>query len=102
VNAIVCIQFFLELDNCFITLVETGGQRDHDVSLFQQQLLVSVDLGLVFFDLNTLALNLAKFCIVFLPDLLLLLLKRNSKLLCLFNLLSSSEHLPVQRFDLVF
>jgi hypothetical protein len=55
---VVGIELLLQLYNGLIALIQTGGQRDHDVSLFEQELLVTVDLCLLLFYLSTLTFHL--------------------------------------------
>ena len=64
VDSVVCLQFFLKLNDCFVSLVQSRSQSDHDVTLLQQQLFVSVYLLLVFFDLNTLLFYLLHLLVV--------------------------------------
>ena len=72
-NPIVCVQLLLELDDCLIPLVQPRCQCDHYVTLFQKELLVPVDLGLLLLDLGALTLHLLELQLVFLSDQLLLL-----------------------------
>lgn len=58
VDPVVSIQFFLQLNYGFISLVEPGGQSDHDVSLLQKQLLVPVYLLFVLVKVHPLLLYL--------------------------------------------
>ena len=93
VNTIVCIKLFLELDDCLISLVQSRSQCYHDVSLLQKELLVSVDLGLLFLDLGALSLHLLEFKLVLLSDQLLLLFQEGAELRRLFDLLATYQHL---------
>lgn len=57
-DPIVRIEFFLELDDRFISLIKSRCESYHNVSLLQQELFVSVDLGLAFLNLVPLTFDL--------------------------------------------
>lgn len=65
IDAIIGFQLFLELNDGFISLIEPASQSNHDISLLQQELLVSINLLLVFLNLDSLLLNLLHFFIEF-------------------------------------
>ena len=56
-NLVVSIQLLLQLNDILISFVKSRCQSNHDVSLLEQQLLISVNLGLSFFDLSPLSLD---------------------------------------------
>lgn len=95
-DVVIRIQFLLQLENRIVSLVQSCSQRDHDVPLLQQELLVLVRLRLVLLDLLSLLLQLLKFLLVLLPDDLILLLQRTLELRSLFHFLSSNQHLRLQ------
>jgi len=68
VNSIVSIQFLLKLNDSLISLIQSGSQSNHNVSLLEKQLLVTIYLGFVFFDLGTLFLDFLELLLVFLTD----------------------------------
>ena len=73
-DLVICVQLFLQLDDGLISLVESTGQGYHDVSLLEQQLLVSINLSLPLLQLISLLLHLTQFHLVLLPYNLLLFL----------------------------
>ena len=101
-DPVVRIKFLLQLNDCLISFVQTTGQGNHDVSLFEQELFISVNLSLSFFDLGPLTLYLVQLCLIFLPDALLLLFERRPELRRVFNLLASRQNLRVHCFDFLF
>jgi len=79
VDAVVGIEFFLELNYSFVPLVKSPGECDHDISLFEQQRLVLVDLLLIHFDFFPFFLDFLHFLSVLHPDLSLLLFNSRSE-----------------------
>ena len=88
-----CVKFLLQLDDCLISLVESAGQGNHDVSLLEEELLVPVDLGLTFLELVSLALYFTQLDFILLSDDTLLLLKSRSELRGVLDLFTSCKHL---------
>ena len=66
-DAVVSVQFLLQLYDGLVPFIQTAGQRNHNVSLLEQQLLVPIHLSLLFLDLSALSLHLLKLDIVLLP-----------------------------------
>lgn len=95
VNAVIGIQFFLKLDDRFVSFVEPARKCDHDISLFKEELLVPIYLLFVFFDLDPFLLDLLHLLVVLLPDDPLLLLERIAELRCVFNLFTANQHLGI-------
>ena len=93
VYPIVCVQFLLQLDYCLVPLVQPRSKRNHYVALFQKELLVPVNLGLLFLDLGAFSLHLLQLQLVLLPDQLLLLLQEGAELWRLLDLLTTNQHL---------
>jgi len=102
VNAVVGLHLLLELDDSLVSLVQSGRKCDHDVSLFQKQVLVPVHLLLVFLDLKTFFFDLLDFNIVLLPDNSLSFFNGRSELRRVFNFLASNQHLAVHRRYFLF
>lgn len=65
IDAIIGFQLLLELNNGFISFIEPASQSNHDISLLEQELLVSINLLLVFLNLDSLLLNFLHFFIEF-------------------------------------
>lgn len=101
-DTIIGVQLFLQLDNSLIAFVEAGGERDHDISLLEQQLLVPVHLGLILFNLLPLALNVREFSFILFSDNALLGFERRSELGEVLDLLAADEHLAAEEADLLF
>ena len=57
-NPIIRIKFFLKLNNSLIPFIETGCKCNHNVALFQKQLLISVYLSLLLLNLSPLPFHL--------------------------------------------
>ena len=93
VYPIVCVQLLLQLDYRLIPLVQPRSKCDHYVALLQKELLVPVDLGLLFLDLGALSLHLLQLQLVLLPDQLLLLFQEGAELWRLLDLLATYQHL---------
>lgn len=51
-DPIVCVKFLLQLYDCLVSLIKSRCQCNHNVSLLQQKLFISIDLGFSFFDLS--------------------------------------------------
>jgi len=101
VYPVVCLQFFLKLNDCFVSLVQPRSQSDHDVTLFQQQLFVSVYLLLVFLYLNTLLFYLLHLLIVLFANHTLSFFQGISELRRVFYFLTTNEKLAVHGCDLL-
>ena len=101
VYPIVCLQFFLKLNDCFVSFVQPRSQSDHDITLLEQELFVSVYLLLVFFDLNTFLFYLLHLLVVFFADHPLSFLQCISELRCVFYFLATNEQLAVHGGDLL-
>ena len=95
IDLIICFKLLLQLNNSFISFIESWSQCNHDVSLFEKKLFISVNLLLVFFNLDTFFFNFLHFNIVLLANKPLSFLKCWSELWSVFYLLSSNEHLTV-------
>ena len=67
-NTVISIEFFLQLNDCFVAFIQSTGQSNHNVSLFLKQGFVSVHLLFVFFDLFSLFFDVLQFTFVFLSD----------------------------------
>ena len=102
VDSVVCFEFFLELNDCFVSLVQSGSQSDHDVSLLEQKLLVAVNLLFVFFYLNTFLFDFLHFLIVLFAYHALSFFESVSKLRSVFHFLATNEELAVHGSDLLF
>lgn len=100
-DSIIGVELLLKLDYGLVALIKSACQSDHDVSLLQQELLVSVDLGLVFLDLSPLALHVLELLLILLPDELLLLLEQGTELRGLLDFLAANEHLGVEGANLL-
>lgn len=74
VNAVVCLQLLLKLNDLLVTLVKAGCQSTHDISVLMQNVFVLIDLLFVLVDLGTFSLYLGEFALVLLSDHLGLLL----------------------------
>lgn len=53
-DPVVCVKLLLQLYNCLVSLIQSRCQRNHNVSLLQQKLLISINLGFTFFNLSPL------------------------------------------------
>lgn len=51
VNFIIGVKFFLKVNDCFVSFIETICESYHNVSLFYQELLITINLRFIFFDL---------------------------------------------------
>ena len=100
-DSVVSVKFLLQLYDGLITLIKTRGKRNHDVTLLQEQLLISVNLSFAFFDLVSFPFNLVQLGFILLPDPLLLLFERSPELGRVLNLLATWEDLRVHGLDLV-
>jgi hypothetical protein len=56
--SIVGVKLFLKLDYGLISLIQSRCQRNHDVSLLKQKLLIPIDLRFSFFYLCPFSFNL--------------------------------------------
>jgi hypothetical protein len=101
IDSIVGIQLLLQLNNGFVPLVKPTGQSNHDVSLFKEQLFVSIHLLLVLLDLYPFFLDFLHFLVVLFSDQPLSLFQRRSELRGVLDLLTTFEHLGVHRLDLL-
>jgi len=95
-DPVVCIEFFLKLNNGLISFIKSTRQSNHNVSLFKQKLLVPINLCLFFLDLSPFSFHLLKFLLILLSNQLLFLLKQSSELRCLFYLFTPNKHLRVE------
>ena len=102
VDFVVGVQFLLKVNDRLVSLIESVSQGNHDVSLFDQKLLVAIYLGLVLFKHFSFSLNLFELLIVLISDGFLLLLEGLPELCSLFHFLSSVEHLRVHHPNLFF
>ena len=102
VDAVVCVELLLQLDDSFVALVKSCRESNHNVSLLNQKLLVTIYLSLILFDLITLTLDFLQSVLILLTNLALLFLKGNTKLRRFFYLLSADEHLRIHHLDLLF
>ena len=89
VDPVVRVQLLLQLDNRLVPLVQPRRQSNHNVSLLQQQLLVTIHLGFVLLDLLTLTLQLTQTTLVLLTNCTLLLFQGSLELGGIFNLLAT-------------
>jgi len=101
IYSIICFQLFLELDDRFVSLIESWCQCNHDISLFQEELLVSINLLFIFLDLDSFLLNFLHPLIIFLSDHFLSFFECISKLWSIFNFLSTHEKLTVHSSNLL-
>ncbi len=101
VDALVCVQLLLELDYCLVTLVQTSCESYHDISLFKQQLLVSVYLRFIFFNLLSFSFQLTKFSFILLSNNPLLLFQSAFELWGVFNFLTPNKQLRIQHLNLL-
>ena len=95
IDAIIGFQLLLELNNGFISLIEPASQSNHDISLLQQELLVSINLLFVFLNLDSLLLNFLHFFIEFHSHNSLFFLQGISKLRKIFNLFTTYQNLRI-------
>ena len=93
---VVRVQLVLECHDLLVPLVQPLCQRDHDVSLLQQELFVPVDLGLLLLDRFPLLLQLRKALFVLAPNLVPLLLQGHPKGRGIFDVFSRLQHLVLQ------
>lgn len=92
----------MKLNDCLVSFIQPAGQGDHDISLFQQQLLVSVHLLLVLFDLDPFLLYLLHLLVEFHSHYSLLLLQSISELRQVLYLLTTNEDLRVHGLYFLF
>jgi len=89
----------LQLNDRFITLIEPSSEANHDISLLKEQVLISVYLNFVIFQLLSFFLKLIKFDFVLLPNDSLLGLEGILELRSVFDLLASYKHLGSHHLD---
>ena len=68
IDSIISIKLFLELNDGLISLIQPTGKRNHDIPLLNKDMLVSVYLLHVFFNLASLLLNFLNFFIILFPN----------------------------------
>ena len=93
---VIGIKLLLKLNYGLISFIEARGKCNHDVALFQKQLLVSVHLSLFLLNLGPLTLHLLELRLIFHPDQLLFFFEQSSELRCLLYLFTSNQHLRVE------
>lgn len=102
VDSVICIKFFLQLYDSFVSLIEPRSKSNHDVSLLEEQLLVPVHLLLVLLYLDTFLLDLLHLLVEFFSQHPLLLFQGDSELGGVLDLFTTNEHLGVHGVDLGF
>lgn len=95
------LHLVLEGDNGLVSLVEAGGEGDHDVALLQQELFLSVYLYLLLFDQLFLLVQLDEFVVVLHLHEFGLLLQHDLELGRVFDLAPSDQQLALHEFQLV-
>lgn len=101
-DPVVSVQLLLQLNDRFVSFIQSRSQSNHDVALFEQELFVAVYLGLSLLNLVALSLDLIQFDFVLLSDPFLLLFQRRSELGGVLDFFTSVQHLRVHRLDFVF
>ena len=96
VYPVISIKLLLQLNNGLISFIEAGCKCNHDVTLFQKQLLISVYLSFLFLNLGPLTLHLLKFLLILHPYQLLFFFEQSPELRRLLNFLTSYQHLRVE------
>mmetsp|Transcript_1429 Transcript_1429/g.5627 ORF Transcript_1429/g.5627 Transcript_1429/m.5627 type:complete len:348 (-) Transcript_1429:1292-2335(-) len=100
--AVVRVELVLKGHNLVVTLVEPLSEKDHDVPLLQQQLLVPVHLSFFFFHGLALLLKLMQLGVVLGADFLLVLLQGVAEGRGIRDSFSPSQHLALQGADASF
>jgi len=101
-NTIVSIQLFLQLNDSFIPFIQPTGQSYHDISLFQQQLLITIHLSFIFFNLLSFFFQFIQPILILFSNQLLLLLYSIPKLWSIFYFPSSDQQLTIHISDPFF
>ena len=99
---IVGIKFLLQLYYRLISFIQSASKCDHYIPLFQEQLLIPINLRLFLLNLCPLSFHFLQFLLILLPYQLLLLFKQCPELWSFLNLFSSNKHLGVECPYLLF
>ena len=99
VKAVVSIQLFLQRDYLLISFVESTCQSNHNVTILHQNVLISVNLLFVLFDLLTFPFYFCEFNLIFLSYKTLLMFKCCTELRSIFDFTPAYQHLRVHSFD---
>lgn len=92
-NTIISIKLLLQLNYSLVSFIKSSCESYHNISLLQQQLLISIYLSFVFFDLLPLSLDVSEFRLIFLAYNALLCLESRAKLRQVLDLFSSDQYL---------
>lgn len=93
------IELTLQINYGLIPLIQSWRQPNHDVSLLQQQVFVSLHVHLIIFQLLPLTLKLIQFGLVFLSYHALTLLQSWLELRCFLDVLTTDQHLWGEHFN---
>ena len=100
-DPVVSIELLLQLDNALISFIQSAGQGNHNVSLFEKQLLVAVNLCLAFFDSLALTLDFVQLCFILLSDAFLLFFQGRAELRSVFDHFTTRQNLRSHSLDLI-
>ena len=97
----ICVELFLEEDDCFIPFIDVFGHLNHDVHLLVQDIPKFADLHLVGFDLLPLLVNFLHLVIILLSDGFLSLFQRDPELWGVLKIGSAHQNLGVHGLNLL-
>jgi len=93
--------FLLQRNDGFVSLVQTGSECDHDVALFEQQLLVAVDLDLFLLNDLLLLVQFIEFVFVLHLDEFGFFLQHDAELRGVLNFASADEEFGLHLLEFV-